>query len=245
MEGSGKTYRERREARADRREDWADSRRRKAGEANARADQLSERFAMGQPILVGHHSEKGARRDQERMHGALRKTVEHHDMAKRHDEAADTIRRQLDTSIYRDDVDELERLEAKVEKLEAKRARIKAVNRWFQSNRKRHGFAKRFVGWGETATNREPFAALMKDAQTALELTAEEVADLSAGYDFQGSIGYPSYALQNLGGTINRTKKRIPAARKRAEDRARVAEALRVDADSPCGCRHGCTCGAP
>lgn len=31
------------------------------------ADQLSERFHMGQPILVGHHSEKGARRDQERM----------------------------------------------------------------------------------------------------------------------------------------------------------------------------------
>jgi hypothetical protein len=31
------------------------------------ADQISRRFHMGQPILVGHHSEKGARQDQERM----------------------------------------------------------------------------------------------------------------------------------------------------------------------------------
>lgn len=43
-------------------------------EANAfarRADQLSQAFHMGQPILVGHHSERGARRTQERMHSAM------------------------------------------------------------------------------------------------------------------------------------------------------------------------------
>jgi hypothetical protein len=33
----------------------------------ASADKLSERFSFGQPILIGHHSEKGARRDQEKM----------------------------------------------------------------------------------------------------------------------------------------------------------------------------------
>lgn len=42
-------------------------------EANAfsrRADELSQAFAMGQPILVGHHSERKARKTQERMHSA-------------------------------------------------------------------------------------------------------------------------------------------------------------------------------
>jgi predicted RNA methylase len=34
---------------------------------HARAEQISERFAFGQPILVGHHSERRARRDHERM----------------------------------------------------------------------------------------------------------------------------------------------------------------------------------
>jgi predicted RNA methylase len=39
------------------------------GEARrARADQIGERFAFGQPILVGHHSERSARADQKRIH---------------------------------------------------------------------------------------------------------------------------------------------------------------------------------
>ena len=46
---------------------------RKNADANAfarRADEIAERFAGGQPILVGHHSERKARKDQERMNGA-------------------------------------------------------------------------------------------------------------------------------------------------------------------------------
>ncbi|MGW0825267.1 DUF3560 domain-containing protein [Streptomyces sp. NPDC002845] len=39
------------------------------------SDRIGERFWMGQPILVGHHSEGRARRDQERMHNAMRKSI--------------------------------------------------------------------------------------------------------------------------------------------------------------------------
>ncbi|GGN44714.1 DUF3560 domain-containing protein [Streptomyces fuscichromogenes] len=39
------------------------------------SDQIGERFWMGQPILVGHNSEERARRDQERMHNAMRKSI--------------------------------------------------------------------------------------------------------------------------------------------------------------------------
>jgi predicted RNA methylase len=38
-----------------------------AGARMARANQIAERFAGGQPILVGHHSERGARADQKRI----------------------------------------------------------------------------------------------------------------------------------------------------------------------------------
>ncbi|TGB01816.1 DUF3560 domain-containing protein [Streptomyces palmae] len=51
---------------------------RAAGAAQAArdaSDKISERFWMGQPILVGHHSEEGARRDQERMHNQMRKSI--------------------------------------------------------------------------------------------------------------------------------------------------------------------------
>lgn len=39
------------------------------------AQRLSERFNGGQPILIGHHSEKSARRDQKKMDSALRNSV--------------------------------------------------------------------------------------------------------------------------------------------------------------------------
>lgn len=43
--------------------------------AREASDRIGERFWMGQPILVGHHSEGRARRDQERMHNAMRKSI--------------------------------------------------------------------------------------------------------------------------------------------------------------------------
>jgi hypothetical protein len=57
--------------RAERYSDYADNAKARADAAFNKADTISERFAMGQPILVGHHSEKRARKDQERMHNAL------------------------------------------------------------------------------------------------------------------------------------------------------------------------------
>lgn len=39
------------------------------------ANRISERFSYGQPILVGHHSERKARKDKERMESAMRAAV--------------------------------------------------------------------------------------------------------------------------------------------------------------------------
>lgn len=63
----------------DRRDALAAKASRHAGHAAAaadRANQISERFAGGQPILIGHHSERSARRDQKRMDSAMRKSIE-------------------------------------------------------------------------------------------------------------------------------------------------------------------------
>jgi hypothetical protein len=60
-----------------------------------RADDISQRFAMGQPILVGHHSERRARRDQERIHSNMRKSVELAADAERIAERAEGARRSL------------------------------------------------------------------------------------------------------------------------------------------------------
>ncbi len=63
------------EERAERFEGYSENRARDSETAHNAAGQISERFYGGQPILVGHHSEKRARRDQQRMHGHMTKAV--------------------------------------------------------------------------------------------------------------------------------------------------------------------------
>jgi len=59
------TTRERREARAARLREWADKREAKAQAGFQAVHDLADSIPMGQPILVGHHSEAHARRDQD------------------------------------------------------------------------------------------------------------------------------------------------------------------------------------
>ncbi|MEM8561512.1 MAG: DUF3560 domain-containing protein [Pseudomonadota bacterium] len=69
------TVAERAEAKAARLEALAGKREREAYGYVAAAERISERFAFGQPILVGHHSERKARKDQEKMNNAMCRSV--------------------------------------------------------------------------------------------------------------------------------------------------------------------------
>jgi len=66
---------ERQEQRAERFSGYKENRTADAERAHAHVDSISERFAGGQPILVGHHSERGARRDAERIENGMRKAL--------------------------------------------------------------------------------------------------------------------------------------------------------------------------
>jgi hypothetical protein len=78
IEAEEMTLAERAAMKAERLEELAEKRDRQANAYASRAEELAERFYMGQPILVGHHSERSARKDQERMHGAMTKANELH-----------------------------------------------------------------------------------------------------------------------------------------------------------------------
>jgi hypothetical protein len=123
-----KTTRERREAKAERLRQWADSREAKADAAYAGVRSISDRIPMGQPILVGHHSEKRARRDQDRIERGMRQSVENGAKADEMRARADEIERQAKQSIYSDDADAIQQLEAKVAKLTARRDAWKVKN---------------------------------------------------------------------------------------------------------------------
>lgn len=75
IEDEDKSLVERQEERAERMTDYAERREADAERTADTVSQISERFAGGQPILVGHHSEKSARRDKEKMDNGMRKAV--------------------------------------------------------------------------------------------------------------------------------------------------------------------------
>lgn len=66
---------ERAEAKAERLDDLAAKRSRQADSFFNAAERISERFYGGQPILIGHHSERKARNDQKKMHAQMDKSV--------------------------------------------------------------------------------------------------------------------------------------------------------------------------
>jgi hypothetical protein len=125
---AGPTTRERKEARAERLRGWADGRQAKSEAAHAKVDAIAGMIPFGQPILVGHHSERRARRDQDRIHNGMRAGIEHGHKADSMRSRADNIEAAADRSIYSDDPDAIERLAERVAELEAKRARMKVRN---------------------------------------------------------------------------------------------------------------------
>ena len=192
------TTRERMEARLDKRREWADARKREAAGAFQHATDLISGIPPGQPVLLGHHSQRRHQRALERHDGAMRRGAEAVVMARTHAYKAEGLEAALANTVFSDDPDAVEALEAKIAGLQAQRERMKAIN-----------------------------AALRKGKVDSLvpPLTAAEAADLRSyamySHTSKGG-GYPSYALTNLGGRIRQAEARILDVGRRT---ARAAEA--------------------
>jgi len=72
---------DRAEDRADRFDDYRDQRTDEAERATAQARRVADGIPFGQPILVGHHFERYARKDAERIQNGMRKAVQAFDTA--------------------------------------------------------------------------------------------------------------------------------------------------------------------
>ena len=187
------TYRDRRAARADRLRGWADGRDAKSAASLAQAHTIADGIPFGQPILVGHHSEKRARRDQERIHNGMRAGIDHADKADAMRSRAANIDAAAERAIYSDDPDAIERLTEKLADLEAERDRITAYN---ASARKAHR-ADRAQHTGDLS--------ILDDRQRADLLSIVRHAPFQMRKD--GS--FPAYATANLSGSISRQRARL------------------------------------
>jgi hypothetical protein len=178
------TYRERRLRKADRLRGWAGKRDAKAVTAQRRVHAITDNIPLGQPILVGHHSERHARRDQERVESGMRATIEHGRKANDFRSRADNIEAAAGKAIYSDDPDAIEQIVERIAGLEAQRARMKVIN---AETKKGPGWVDRIVP----------------------PLTSKEKRDLEMAAQFNGVLGYPAYAFSNLSGNISRQRKRL------------------------------------
>ncbi len=70
------------EERAERFENYSESRAKDAEQARKRVDSIVQHIPFGQPILVGHHSEKRARKDAQRVDAGMRKSIKMWDASK-------------------------------------------------------------------------------------------------------------------------------------------------------------------
>lgn len=130
------TTREKRERRTERLRGWAEKREQRADVAHQASHDATAGIPFGQPIIVGHYSEKRHRRAIERGRDAASAALEHARTAADMSSRAANIEAANDRAIYDDDPDARERLTAKIERLGAKREQLKAENAAY---RKAHG----------------------------------------------------------------------------------------------------------
>lgn len=122
------TRRERLERKIEKRNEWAAKADQRSDAAFAAVRRIADNIPFGQPILVGHHSEKRHRRDIDRIHNGMSKGCELAKLADHHESKAAGLADQLERAIFDDDPDAIEALEAKAAALDAKADRMKAEN---------------------------------------------------------------------------------------------------------------------
>jgi len=104
-----------------------------------KASQMASIIPMGQPILVGHHSEKSDRNYRNKIHNTFGKAFEADDKAKYYQNKAETI--ESNDTISSDDPDALTKLKDKLASLQKSQVFMKAANQYLRKKDK-EGFLK-------------------------------------------------------------------------------------------------------
>lgn len=157
-----------------------------AAEAKQRRQAALDKLGMipmGQPILVGHHSERMHRAHLKRIDSDFQKGAEHDATADYYEHKAEGVGK---GGVSSDDPDAIEKLGEKLEKAERCQDRMKAANKAIKLKDIKAG----------------------NEALTELGFSSTIIAQLRTP-DFAGRIGFASYALTNNNAEIRRLKTRI------------------------------------
>ena len=147
---------------------------------------------LGQPILVGHHSERRHRRHLERIERIVRAGYDAEKKAKQLQERLAGIH--SSRAIASDNPDARQLVADKMAKLETQRDKFKTLNALVRKNKTPESLCEAL---------KLAFPEIKGDPMsTAIELLTP---------DFAGRVGIPDYRLTNMGAEIRRLKKRLDA----------------------------------
>lgn len=178
---------ERQEARADRYRELAEKANQQSTEAYNQSRSMVAHIPLGQPILVGHHSEGAHRRLLDRSWNAMGKSVKLCEKAEYFERKAEAA--ENNNSIYLGDDDAIDRLQEKLDGLVKSQNMMKAVNKILKN--------KKLNDIGRV----EQFKELGFSEEKAIELAKPDCC------------GFPSYMLSNNNARIRDTKQRLERAR--------------------------------
>lgn len=196
------TYDEKRQAKIERLQASAEAKRKEATRRYETAHDAASRIPFGQPILVGHHSEKADRANRNRIENGFRKSFELQDEADRLEARAQAIAN--NTAIFSDDPQASEKLEEKITKLEARQDMMKKANALIRKN-DRAGLAD--MGFSESRID---------------ELLTP---------DFCGRVGFADFELKNNNANLRRLKARAEqlAKQQATPDKDEDIDGVRVE----------------
>lgn len=183
-------YEQKRQAKIERYKELAEKADRESTSAYKQSTEMASVIPFGQPILVGHHSEKKDRNYRDKIHNKMGKSVEASKKAEYYLEKAKAA--EHNTSISSDNPDALSLLKEKVDKLEESQRKMKATNSAWRTYDKK----------GDSSQLEE------------LGINAHQLADQIECAHSWNKQPYPSYELTNLNAKIRNTKKRIASLEK-------------------------------
>lgn len=186
-------YNNRKAAKAERFKELAEKARKQSDQAFNTAKQIGDFIPMGQPILVGHHSEGRHRRDLAKIDNNMRKSIELDKKAEYYENKAENA--ENSNVISSDDPEAITKLKNKLAGLEKNQELMKEANKIIRN---------RFLLEVEKVEQLEKIGLTQKQA---IEIMRP---------DHFGGQGFASFSLTNNNANMQTVKKRIEQLEKLA-----------------------------
>jgi hypothetical protein len=224
-------YEQRRQARIERLHAAGKSLLAQADDAAQRSNAISERFAGGQPIILGHHSTKRALRDKKRMHDLMGKAIELRELGQRYVSRAKAA--EQSTAISSDNPAAPNLLREKLEGMRRLQAQFRAINKAMRGGGLLKKYQPKIValfvgGPPEHQGNADPARVTAANAwrrewaEAAAERSRAELEAVGLPFDlavrmlakvlkpdFANRIGVADHELSNTSAEIRRLEKRL------------------------------------